>query len=179
MHCPDHPKYKGNNEIKRLATCEGCHRVRQAFIAGIEERKNKGKGGQFSITSPGFRCGIAHLFAELGCVMLFGQQPPFFWRVGTQADPRAREHYRKTFSYLSKVFNGDKDLYKQVSGLLWKIWETDFHKIHRENEHELSIGEAQKAEVVEEEATKEEFLSNVHLNPLLYGHLLNGQEEKR
>lgn len=175
MHCATHPKYKGDNEIKRLATCGGCRKVRLAYVAGMQERKNKGKGGQFSITSPGFRCGIAHLLSELGCVILFGQQPPFFWRAGVRADPRAKEHYKKTLSYINGVLNRDKDLYKQISGILWKIWEADFHKIHRESEHELSIGEAQKAEVVEEEATKEEYLSNIHLNPLLYPEFTNDQ----
>lgn len=184
MHCPEHPKYKGTSNIQRLTKCIGCRKVRQTYLAGMQERKNRGKGSQFSITTPGFRCGIGHLLAELGTVMLYGQQPSFFWRIGTQSDPRAKEHYKKIYNYLGLVLSKDKDLLDQIKGLLWKIWEADYHKLNRDKEHQqsmqLAFDEAHPARIEDTNLDLDEaraYLSNVHINPLLHGDE-DGKEEE-
>lgn len=181
MHCETHPAYKGDREIKRLEKCEGCRKVRQAWLAGFEKRKNKGKGSQFSITTPGFRCGIIHLMAEVGTILLYGKQPPFFWRKNTKADPRAKAHYSKIYNLLNIRFQSDPSLPKALSQILWLVWENDFHKISREKEREqsmqLSLGESQPAQVEKPEKIGEH-LGNVHINPLLFGDIIEDGEEE-
>lgn len=186
MHCEKHPKYKGDRELKQKSRkeCSGCQRVRASFLEGFKERKNKGKGSQFSITSPGFRCGITHLLAELGTVILYGKQPAFFWRKNTNVDPRAKNHYKKTYKLLSTRFNKEQDLYKKVSQVLWLAWEDDYHKICRNKEHKKSIEIAEGEEYtaqVENPTSVSGYMSNVHINPLLYDldeEEDNGEEEK-
>jgi hypothetical protein len=177
MHCSNHPAYKGATEIKRLQKCEGCRKVRQAWLTGVEQRKNRGKGSQFSITTPGFRCGVAHLMAELGTVMLYGQQPAFFWRQNVKADPRAKVHFQKTYNFLNIRFKREPTLFKTINSVLWSIWEEDFHKQNRSKEHKQSI-----ELVVEEKDSREptipktEHLKDVRLNPLLYEDIIDGEE---
>lgn len=185
MHCPDHPKYKGDRELKQKSriNCSGCQAVRKAFLAGTEKRKNKGKGSQFSITSPGFRCGVAHLMAEMGTVMLYGQQPAYFWRQGIKADPRAKRHFSKTYRLINVRFQQNPDLFRSLGQVLWLVWEDDYHKISRQKEHDqsvqLAINEAKPAQIEKPESV-ESHLSNVHLNPLLFDleDEVNGEEEK-
>lgn len=177
-HCPKHPKYKGDRVIKRLEKCEGCRAVREAWLAGLKKRKNKGKGGQFSITSPNFRCGIVHLMAEVGTVILFGPQPAFFWRKGVQADPRAKKHYGKIYSLLQNKFAREPDVAKTLSNILWLAWENDWHKISRDKEHQLSIELEKSSEKTEEKVPDKTYLNQVHINPLTLGGLLDGEEEE-
>ena len=185
MHCPDHPKYKGKCQIKRLATCEGCRKVRETYLLQIKERKKDKQPQQYSITTPGHRCGMAHLIAEIGTVILYGPQPAYFWRKETAADPRAKKHFTDKIKLLNFRFMKDQDLYNQVKGLMWLVWERDYnhHMADRLHEGVKEVNELaeelqhtlEKAEKVLEPSVVDE----VKLNPFLHGDLLDAETEEK
>lgn len=178
MKCEKHPKYNGLTDIKRLDKCDGCKKVRQAYIISTKERKNKGKGSQFSITTPGFRCGVGHLLCEIGAVVLYGQQPEYFWRKGVPCDPRAKKHYEKTYNMLAALFKKDEGLYNSVKKILWLIWEDDFHKISqlKQNSELEKFEKNEDQKVIKQNV---ELFKNTRINYLKYGDDNAEEEENR
>jgi hypothetical protein len=130
MQCPVHPNYKGKSNTKR--DCDHCKAIRTSVLKKAKERKNKGKGQQMSLTTPGFRCGLNHVLAEMGTIMLYGPQPKFFWRQGVVADNRAKEHFQKSitmlvgFSQRDNPTRGGKGIMQEIRGVLWLVFGRDF-----------------------------------------------------
>lgn len=180
MHCPDHPTYKGDRKIKRIEKCEGCKKAREAWLLGVKKRKNHGYGGQFSITTPNFRCSIAHLLSELGTIVIYGKQPPFFWRKETKSSEVVKKYFSKTFNLINTQFSKQPEMYRFVKQALWFVWEKNYHLIKREEEHKLSVQllEEQKESEITKTETKDNWFENIHLNPFTYGDILDGEKEK-
>jgi hypothetical protein len=88
MNCDKHPNYRGIKKTKR--DCDGCKAIFQR-----RQEKERAKGGLHpSITTPGQLFGINHLLAEISCTMLFGKQPPYFWRKDSASHPKVKSHYK-------------------------------------------------------------------------------------
>lgn len=91
--CPKHTNYKGRRPTKR--DCPQC----QALYKAIQVKTREQKPFR-SLFSPDFRVSMFHLLAEIACYQRFGRLPPYFWRKGVQADPRAKAHYNKVYKML-------------------------------------------------------------------------------
>jgi hypothetical protein len=98
--CSDHPKYKGNIDIKRTKTCSGCKTVREEYLKRVWKQKRYGTGSYPSITTKNYKCSLAHLFAEIGIVSTYGTQLPFFWR-----DQKTPNKIKKEFYEIIKVLS--------------------------------------------------------------------------
>jgi hypothetical protein len=142
MKCKKHPNYKGIRWPK--TQCQSC--------INIYKKNNAGRPTAISPTTPGFKCSPSHLFAELGAIMLFGLQPPLFWRKNTVASQEAKTHYKKVYMALESWRKKDQGFFKEVEAVLWQVfgryWSADnFEKIKEEQE---KIAESM------EDVTKEE-----------------------
>ncbi len=89
MKCEKHPRYLGMKPTKR--DCSACKAI---FKKRQETERSKG-GLHPSITTPGQVFGINHILAEISCTMLYGKQPPYFWRKDSSSTKEAKEHYKK------------------------------------------------------------------------------------
>jgi len=115
MQCPKHPSYKGIRKPKR--DCPTCLELYKSI------QKEANKYHKFiSITTPGFKCGIEHLMAELSCIMLFGQQPPFFWRKNTIIPQKIKEQYKSILLYIQSLKSYDFDKYKALDNILYHVF---------------------------------------------------------
>jgi len=86
--CPTHPNYKGLRPTKR--NCKICQALYQS-----NKKKTNDKKPFRSITAPSLPVGIHHLIAELSCLQLYGDLPPYFWRKDSPARQEVKDHYTK------------------------------------------------------------------------------------
>lgn len=120
MNCSKHPNYKGYHKPKR--NCPEC----LALWRQIQRELWKyGKKYQ-SITTPGFKCTIEHLFAEISCVMLYGKLPKFFWRKGN-ATPEIQKQYKQALLYMQRI-KKYKNLFSSLEIVLNAIYVKPFKK---------------------------------------------------
>lgn len=89
MKCDKHPKYMGMKPTKR--DCDTCRAI---FKKRQETERSKG-GLHASLTTNGEMFGINHILAEMSCIMLYGKQPPYFWRKDSPAHKKVKDHYKK------------------------------------------------------------------------------------
>jgi len=86
--CEKHPNYKGIKPTKR--DCSGC----KAIFSRRQELE-RAKGGLFpSLTTQGQYFGVPHILAEMSCIMIFGNLPPYFWRKNVAVNPKIKSHYK-------------------------------------------------------------------------------------
>lgn len=96
MSCSKHPNYKGYRKPKR--DCPECIEIWRQL-----QRELWKKGKKYtSITTPGFKCDLSHLFAEISCVMLYGKLPYYFWRKGNSPN-EVRKQYQTVLIYIRKL----------------------------------------------------------------------------
>jgi hypothetical protein len=136
MKCQKHPTYKGIKKTKRdCKTCLAIFKKRQEV--------ERAKGGlHASVTTPGQSFGVPHILAEISCTMIYGKQPPFFWRKDSGAHKDVKDHYKsilmgvkkwKFKKYDTPIFgNNPVDVFSKI---LWYIagrYDTDakMRKIH-------------------------------------------------
>lgn len=93
MRCNKHKNYKGIKAPSAKRNCPECQK--------LYEEVNKAAAKYYSLTTPNFYCSIIHILAECMTLMLFGKQPPFFWRKDTFASFPAKKFFQNTFTYLS------------------------------------------------------------------------------
>jgi len=97
MNCDKHPKYRGIKPTKR--DCDACKAIYQK-----RQEKERAKGGlHASITTPGQLFGVGHILAEMSCTMLYGKQPPYFWRKDSSAHPKVKAHYKSILMAAKKM----------------------------------------------------------------------------
>ena len=156
MQCPKHPRYKGKTDTKR--DCEHCKAIRAGVLKKAKERRNQGRGQQMSLTTPGFRCGLLHVLAEMGTIMLYGPQPKFFWRQEVNANPKAKEHFKNMITmlvgYQKRDQSSGKNLLQEVRGLLWLVFGRDYANMKaeelRNEKYEILEEEQEEAAVLKE-----------------------------
>ena len=179
LQCPDHPKYKGNNVIKRLDTCEGCRKVRESYLARIQARRNQGHGDFPSITSPHFNCGLVHLFAEMCVLMVYGYQPKFFWRKGSGAPKEVQDFYQVARDIVQGFLSRNENADKGIRRFLWKtamaarakaviVTMQEDHDQQQDRREEFGWIEEKAEEPIKTEVNEEA------LNPFLDEDLLDG-----
>jgi len=120
LRCPEHPKYTGQNHIKRLEKCDGCKAVRIAYKERIEKKRNQGKGPYPSMTSPNFNCGMIHLFAEMTVLMVYGHQPAFFWRKGSNSSVDAKKLYQDSYNTIVGFLERNENAKKGIPRFLYQ-----------------------------------------------------------
>lgn len=97
MNCDKHPKYRGIKPTKR--DCSACKAIYQR-----RQEKERAKGGlHASITTPGQFYGVGHILAEISCTMLYGKQPPYFWRKDSSSHPKVKKHYKNILMGTKKM----------------------------------------------------------------------------
>lgn len=128
LTCPKHPKYKGLTPTKR--NCDVC----KALYNEVQ-KSSKEYGKYHSITTPHLKCGIVHLMSELSCVMLYGPQPPFFWRKKTPSHPAAKKYFTKVFTNLKSWLKKNKDILRPTEVVLYNIYFKEFQKTQLKNKH--------------------------------------------
>jgi len=147
--CPKHPSYKGLSETKR--DCEHCRLI---YKQSLDLTKNR--YGKFpSLTTPDQFYGINHIMAEISCLMLYGKQPPYFWRKDSQSLSAVKSHYSKIFmgckQWNKKTY--DKPLYGNHPLDTFK--KTLYYLVSR-YEREANIRKNhERIIVIKEEVTKE------------------------
>ena len=155
MKCSKHPTYKGIKRTKR--DCKTCNAI---FSKRQEVERAKG-GLHQSITTPGQIFGVPHILAEISCTMIYGKQPPYFWRKDSTAHKQVKDHYKQILmgvkkwkfkKYETPIFgNNPVDVFSKI---LWYIagrYDTDekMRKIH-------GATKITKEEVIEAQAPKED-----------------------
>jgi len=126
--CKKHPNYKG---IRYPSSgCQNCMKIYNSV--------NKETPTCVSLTTPGFHCGLAHFLAEASTIMLYGPQPPLFWRKNVEANPEAKKHYKKTWMALSEWSKKDKSLFSKLETIMWSIFGTKWKsRIHKQLKKEV------------------------------------------
>lgn len=147
LRCPDHPKYTGQNEIKRLESCSGCRAVRMAYQERLQKKRSQGKGPYPSITTPHFNCGLVHVFAEVATLMSYGNQPPFFWRKGSTAPQVVKDFYSKTYSFIAGWLEKNPNAKTGLSRFLFQTcMAMRGQAIRTQMEHEAEVQKERKEE---------------------------------
>lgn len=126
LTCPQHPKYKGLSDTKR--DCDHCRRIRQAVLAAKRKKSNQGRGEQMSISTHGYRCGMVHLLAEIGTLMMFGPQPRFFWRKDSGSRSDVREYFQRKIKEMIGWQKRTPGVFREIAGLIWRVWGCEFQK---------------------------------------------------
>lgn len=147
--CPKHPNYKGMRKTKR--DCQACKNIYET----AQKAKVKNLGLFPSLTTPGQRFTVEHIIAEMSCIMLYGKQPPYFWRKEAQVPNSIKEHYKKVFfgaknwgkKYYSKPIYGNNpiDVFKKTLYYTVNRYESEA-TIRREHSREVIIEEKKEVE---------------------------------
>lgn len=178
LRCPDHPKYTGQNEIKRLESCSGCQAVRMAYLERLEKKRNQGKGPYPSLTSPNFNCGLVHVFAEMTVLMVYGYQPAFFWRKGANAPQHVKDLYSQTYSYIAGWLEKNPNAKTGLSRFLFQTCMAMRGKAIRDQmEHENIVQQERKEEFSwMEEESKEPMTPSIDASKVRNPFLDEGED---
>ena len=119
--CPKHKNYRGLSKSKR--NCPHCDKIYETV------NKESIKYGKYrSISTPGLKCGVIHALAEWFTLMLHGDQPPYFWRKGTKADPKAKKYFSKIYGYLEVWHKQRPDMVKSIDTLMYNAYFKDYKR---------------------------------------------------
>ncbi len=152
MFCPDHPKYKGIMEPQgKKKDCETCWSIYKVIAEKTKTYR--------SITTPEFPCGLSHIITECGTIMLFGPQPPYFWRKDSEAPEYVKKYFSQTFVMLQKAYKKNKDDFAQL-----RKW---FFIIYQTKKREMVFEDLQYQDMPETKIKTEPKLANEQIDTLL------------
>jgi hypothetical protein len=144
MNCDKHKAYKGTRKPKyQCKICEEIYRIRQ---------KAKNEEAKFhSITTPQFGCGLIHVLAEIFCLMLFGQLPPYFWRKSSGSNSQIVKTYGSIYAELSYWYKKDTKVFNEFYKLFHLIYDKRRLKMNVDSiveNHSIEKQEKPKRKVV-------------------------------
>lgn len=134
MQCPEHKHYKGIRKTKR--DCPHCQ--------AVYEEVNKRARFYTSLTTPSFRCGFSHIYAEALTLMIFGRQPEFFWRTNSDGDPKIRKFFQGALKFINNIREKHPQWVKDSSRLLYTIYHAERRRIEAERLHLEAIAKEKK-----------------------------------
>lgn len=105
MICEKHPKYKGITKLgKRNASCPACNQI---FKVVQEEKAAKIKQERVynSLTTPDFKCDLAHLLGEVITIMKFGLQSERFWQETSSTPKEIKQSFFVSLAFAKRWIN--------------------------------------------------------------------------
>lgn len=146
MRCTKHKTYKGIKPTKR--DCPDCKRLYKQVQAKFREELSP-TAPYRSITTRDKRVSLPAILAEISCLMLFGRQPPYFWR---KKGPVAR-HYDKILREIKHWQKRNKAQFKGIHAIFYHTYTKYYQDILAE---ELSRRKVEEPEAVDEDDFEED-----------------------
>jgi len=144
MQCPHHPKYMGSlpPKGKHNKDCEACW--------ALYKEVSKTVRGYKSLTTPDFHCDLAHILAEVGTIMLFGQQPAFFWRLNVEAPANVKKYFGQQYRFIKRKITNEPEYFSNIKELLGIIYLAEAKKISAKQVRSGSVlDDAQPKDTIE------------------------------